>query len=241
MKNNTQQIISLLLTLISLAACAAEPSTINPRAVTISSETISSYCTPATLPPSETLSSYPPPVIPLSTVTNSSYPPPATSQPSPSEQPARPIPTLTPYLPTLTRTLYPTEPTPTLMPPTIRLDNLKLFDAKTGWALKTFYTPTGGGYPPIIDQILLRTTDGFQGWRDVSPQSLPEETQIYTIFFVDENTTVGIFTRNNLPEKAGNACPSPFNLQPLIWKNKPEWGFLSLKSASLSFGPGMME
>ncbi len=132
------------------------------------------------------------------------YPPPTTESFITTAYPVIQLtapPTITP-LTTSTETPTPVEPTLPPLMPKVQLEALTLYNESTGWALQSFLTPSTAGHYYDVERKVLRTVQGFQGWRDVSPPPFQEKTELRKAFFLDENTAVAIFYRNFMPYQA---------------------------------------
>ncbi len=127
--------------------------------------------------------------------------------------PAYPAPQLTvlPNIPSPTEvapSLSTTETTPFIrptMPPMkgkAQIDALSLYSGDTGWAVQSMYTPSTTQYLYNVYRKILRTTTGFQSWRDVSPPADQSMQELFKMFFFDANTAVGFFYRNFMPNHA---------------------------------------
>lgn len=109
--------------------------------------------------------------------------------------------TVTP-LSIITNTLTPVDPTLPPLMPKVQLEAVTLFNESTGWALQSFLTPSTTGYYYDVERKVLRTTQGFQSWQDVSPLPFQEKTELRKVFFLNANSAVAIFYRNFLPYQA---------------------------------------
>jgi photosystem II stability/assembly factor-like uncharacterized protein len=123
---------------------------------------------------------------------NTSYP--ESRQPSTftaSDEPAQPstntpAPTLSPSSSQIVSSTLQTLPSP-------RIAQLKMFDAKTGWAVQTV------PYVASMDNRILRTVNGLRTWINVSPPVHEGSYIFLTASFIDANTAVVVYNRQLLP------------------------------------------
>lgn len=113
-----------------------------------------------------------------------------------------------PALPSLTdssvETIQPVTPIPSSSPsvlpstaevtsPSLQITQLQMFDTTTGWAI--YSTPS---IRPEKSKI-LRTTQGIQTWKDVTPQISENSSNIKAAYFVDANTAVVVSSHSSPP------------------------------------------
>ena len=103
--------------------------------------------------------------------------------------PSTPSPT-----PSLTPSLLPTNSASEHGSPELKFTQLQMFDAKTGWALHVDYLSQ-----EFQEVKLLRTGDGGQTWKNVSPPTPAEYGNLPEVAFLDAKTAFAIFSKTGLP------------------------------------------
>ena len=93
--------------------------------------------------------------------------------------------------------------TPSLLPPNstiehgspeLKFTQLQMFDAKTGWALHIDYLSQ-----EFQDVKILRTGDGGQTWKNVSPPTPAEYGNLPEVAFLDAKTAFAIYSKTLMP------------------------------------------
>jgi hypothetical protein len=119
------------------------------------------------------------------------------STPSPSvmiTSPAQPLKsTLLPTTPSLFSSPT-TLPTP-LPPNNLKIEQLKMFSATTGWALHADFQA-----PYVMDGKILRTEQGIRTWTDVSPPTPGGYDNPPAVAFLDSNTALAIYSKSLMPK-----------------------------------------
>lgn len=114
--------------------------------------------------------------------------------------------TSVPTIPVSTST--PASPTPSLAPsafptdlPTgsvssgLRIIQLQMLDGKIGWALHEAFLSAGS-----VDGKILRTIDGVQTWKNVSPPIPEGYSSVPNVAFVDADTAIAIYSKSLMPK-----------------------------------------
>ena len=124
--------------------------------------------------------------IALSYSTSNSPASPSTIQP--------PTHTPIPSTPLLTPSLLPTNSTIEHRSPDLKITKLQMFDAITGWALHVDYLSQ-----EFQDVKILRTGDGGQTWKNVSPPTPAEYGNLPEVAFLDAKTAFAIYSKTLMP------------------------------------------
>ena len=124
--------------------------------------------------------------IALSYSTSNSPASPSTIQP--------PTHTPIPSTPLLTPSLLPTNSTIEHRSPDLKITKLQMFDAITGWALHVDYLSQ-----EFQDVKILRTGDGSQTWKNISPPTPAEYGNLPVVAFLDAKTAFAIYSKTLMP------------------------------------------
>ena len=99
-----------------------------------------------------------------------------------------------PSTPSLTPSLLPTNSTIEHRSPDLKITQLQMFDAETGWALHVDYLSQ-----EFQDVRILRTGDGGQTWKNVSPPTPAEYGNLPEVAFLDAKTAFAIYSKTLMP------------------------------------------
>lgn len=116
---------------------------------------------------------------------------PATSVPSiavSTSTPESPTPSLAP-------SPFPTDSPTVSMSSGLKVTQLQMFDGKTGWALHEAYLSADS-----IDGKILRTIDGVQTWKNVSPPIPEGYSSVPSVAFVDADTSIAVYSKSLMPK-----------------------------------------
>lgn len=133
-------------------------------------------------------------------------PPPNTASLSSTSYPGPVLPSMT-IAPIKTLQQGPPFPSPSpsvFSPPTelistnLQITRLQMFDQTTGWAI--YSDPSIRPWWEQEKSKILRTSQGVQTWRDVTPPISENNSNIRAAFFADAKTAIVVSARSSLPE-----------------------------------------